>query len=119
MISNDVSVGTGLIPAFVHGTKNSTILKTQIASSGQDLDSSSVSTLRSDLKNKNGLPLKIQLDTKVRVKIGGMKTKKVGIRVSCDGIKATAPTGKSPAVASTTDAKCKVDVRIKIWKWTF
>lgn len=74
--------------------------------------------MKSNLKNKNSLPLKIQLDTKVKVKIGGMKTKKVGVRVKCDGIKATVPTGKTATAATTSKVKCKVDLRFKIWRWT-
>lgn len=84
------------------------------------MDSSAASELRKGLKSKNGLPLKIKLDTKVKVKAGGwLKTPKIGIRVSCDGIRATPPAGKTAATVSTSKAKCKVDVRIKIWKWTF
>lgn len=90
-----------------------------IASSAGDLDAESVTNLRSDLKRKSGVSLKIQMDTRVKVKIGGLKAKKVGIRVSCDGIKGAVPKGKTPVMASTVDSKCKVDLRVKIWKWTF
>lgn len=88
-------------------------------SASQALDVESVKSLRSDLKKKNGVPLKIELDTKVEVKMGGLKSKKVGIRVTCEGIKGSVPKGKSPSVASVSHAKCKVDLRIKLWKWTF
>ncbi|KAH7547172.1 hypothetical protein FEM48_Zijuj01G0281200 [Ziziphus jujuba var. spinosa] len=118
--SGDVDVGDGVIPSFVHGKKNTTVLKTKIASNGKVVDDSSASELKKGLKSKNGLPLKIKLDTKVKVKAGGwLKTPKVGVRVSCDGIRVTPPTGKTPATASTSKAKCKVDVRVKIWKLTF
>lgn len=118
--SGDVDIGDGVIPSFVHGKKNTTVLKTKITSSGKEVDSSAASELRKGLKSKNGLPLKIKLDTKVKVKAGGwLKTPKIGIRVSCDGIRATPPAGKTAATVSTSKAKCKVDVRIKIWKWTF
>ncbi|XP_059643423.1 NDR1/HIN1-like protein 6 [Cornus florida] len=116
--ADGINVGDGSIPAFVHGTKNTTTLRSTITSSAQSMDSTSISTLKSDLKNKNGLDLKIQLDTKVKVKIGGLKTTKVAIRVSCKGIKAAVPTGKTSTTATTSDAKCKVYPRIKIWKWT-
>lgn len=76
------------------------------------------SDLKSDVKNKKSLPLKIRLDTKVKAKLGSLKTKKVPIRVTCDGVKATAPTGKRATTATTSDSHCKVDLRIKIWKWT-
>ncbi|KAK3410823.1 hypothetical protein EUGRSUZ_J02856 [Eucalyptus grandis] len=83
------------------------------------VDSTAASALKSGLKSKNGLALKIRLETKVKVKIGGLKTPRVGIRVTCGGIRATAPAaGKSAATASTASAKCKVDTRIRIWNWT-
>ncbi|BFG24274.1 hypothetical protein CerSpe_105480 [Prunus speciosa] len=119
IFSNDVDIGDGIIPSFVHGKKNTTLLKTKIASSGKELQSSEVSTLKADIKSKSGLPLKVRLDTKVRVKVLGLKTPRIGIRVNCEGIKVTSlPTAKAPATASTSNAKCKVDVRVKIWKWT-
>lgn len=117
--SSGVDVGEGSFPAFVHGTKNTTLMKASLSSSGLDLDTASISSLRSDLKTKSRLTLKVRLETKVKVKMGGFKSNKVGIRVSCDGIQATVPTGKSPVTASTSDAKCKANLRIKIWKWTF
>lgn len=118
IFSNDVDVGDGVIPSFVHGKKNTTILKTRISSSGKVLDDDSISALKSEMKRKNGLPLKVRLDTKVKVKAGGLKSPKIGIRVRCDGITINLPTGKTAASASTSKAKCKVDVRFKIWKWT-
>lgn len=95
------------------------MLKTVVSSSSKNLDDSAISNLKSKLKNKNTLPLEIKLDTKVKVKVGSLKTKKVGIRVKCDGIKITIPSGKTPTKATTSGVKCKVDLRIKIWKWTF
>ncbi|KAI6702881.1 hypothetical protein NL676_012017 [Syzygium grande] len=112
-----VDLGDATIPSFLHGKKNTTVLKTSIASNGQQVDSGSASTLKSGLKSKSGLALKIRLDTKV--KGGGLKTPRVGIRVTCGGIRATAPAaGKSAAMAATGNAKCKVDTGIRIWNWT-
>ncbi|MCD7465816.1 hypothetical protein HAX54_001985 [Datura stramonium] len=116
--SDDVDIGDGSIPAFMHDTKSTKTLKTGVSSPKQNLDDSAISTLRSKLKNKNTLPLEIKLDTKVKVKVGSLKTKKVGIRVKCDGIKISVPSGKTPTKATTSDVKCKVDLRIKIWKLT-
>ncbi|KAH7523818.1 NDR1/HIN1-like protein 13 [Ziziphus jujuba] len=116
--SDDVQIANGSIPAFFSDKKNETAFRVaMLASQGLDVDS--VNSLRSDLKKKSGIPLKIELYTKVKVKMGGLNSKKVGIRVTCDGIKGTPPKGKSPSVASVSDSKCKVDLRIKIWKWTF
>ncbi|XP_076953378.1 NDR1/HIN1-like protein 6 [Bidens hawaiensis] len=114
--SNGVDVGDGTIPAFTTAKKNTTALRTVVSVTGQSVDDSS--ELKSDLKSKKSVPLKIQLDTKVKAKVGGFKSKKVPIRVTCDGMKAAAPAGKSAATVRTADAECKVDLRIKIWKWT-
>ncbi|KAI4355509.1 hypothetical protein L6164_004273 [Bauhinia variegata] len=118
LFSNDVDVGDGTIPAFEHGKRNTTLLKASILSSGQELDSEAASQLKTNMKSKNGLPLTVRLDTKAKAKMGGLKTPNVGIRVTCEGIKVTLPAGKKPATASTSNAKCDVDVRFKIWKWT-
>jgi hypothetical protein len=114
-----ILVGSGLLPSFVHGTKNTAFLRAAITSSGLQLDDKSGSKLTSDLKSKDGVALKVELETKVKVKMGGLKTPKARIRVSCQGIKATVPSGKQATKASVSNAKCKVDLRIKIWKWTF
>lgn len=118
IFSGDVDVGDGTVPAFQHGKKNTTLLKASILSSGQTIGSDEASRLKNSMKSKNGLPLKVNLETKVKAKMGKLKTPKVGIRVSCDGIRVTLPSGKKPATASTAKAKCNVDVRFKIWKWT-
>lgn len=119
--SNGVDIGNGSFPSFTHGKKNTTSIKALVTSGGRDLDSDSVKSLNSDLKKTSGLPLELELETKVKVKIGSMKTKKVRIKVSCKGIEVTVPKGKSsPSVMKASkDAKCKVNLKIKIWKWTF
>ncbi|XP_022940883.1 NDR1/HIN1-like protein 6 [Cucurbita moschata] len=116
-LSHSVLLGNGSIPAFTSATNNQTVFRALI-SGARDLDADSVTSLRSDLKKKGGAPLTIEMDTKVNVKIGKVKSKKVGIRVTCEGIKGTPPKGKSPTVASVLDAACKVDLRIKIWIFT-
>ncbi|KAF5743192.1 hypothetical protein HS088_TW09G01257 [Tripterygium wilfordii] len=117
--SNDVQLGNGSLPGFTLQKKNETTFKGVLISGSNELDAESVTALRSDLRKKNGVGLMIQMDTKVKVKIGGFKAKKIGIRVKCDKIKGVVPKGKTPSVAVTTKSKCKVDLRIKIWKWTF
>ncbi|KAI4325340.1 hypothetical protein MLD38_030750 [Melastoma candidum] len=112
-----IDVGDGSLPGFVHGTKNTTLLSASIASNGQQLDSQSVSTLKSEAKG--GLPLVVRLDTKARVKMGSLKSPKVGIRITCDGITVNVPSGNATATASTAGARCKVHSRVKVWKWTF
>ncbi|KAK4792578.1 hypothetical protein SAY86_023013 [Trapa natans] len=121
-LSGVVPVGNSSLPAFVSGPKNQTVFKSVIVSaSSSDLDTDSVKSLRSDLRRARGIPLIIHMDTKMKVKAGGkLQSKKVGIRVVCNGIKGVvAPKGKSPAVAALDSSQCKVDLRIKIWKFTF
>ncbi|XP_010459364.1 PREDICTED: protein YLS9-like [Camelina sativa] len=116
---DDVVIGKGSIPSFVHGKKNTTLLRSTIGSPPGDLDEISAGKLKGDLKAKKGVAIKIVLNTKVKVKMGSLKTPKSGIRVTCEGIKLVAPTGKKPTTAVTSAAKCKVDPRFKIWKITF
>ncbi|PIA64315.1 hypothetical protein AQUCO_00100060v1 [Aquilegia coerulea] len=119
--SNDIDVGNGSFPSFVHGKKNTTDLKFFITSgTGKELDEDSMTKLETDLKKKDGLPLEIELETKVQVKIGGFKTNRVRIRVTCKGYQVTAPKGKTPSMMKNTssNSKCKVNLRIKIWKFT-
>ncbi|XP_059657039.1 NDR1/HIN1-like protein 6 [Cornus florida] len=117
--SNQLTIANGSFPKFTFNPKNTTLIRSTLSTSSQISDTESVNSLNSDLKKKTGVPLKIVMDTKVVVKMDSLKLKKVGIRVSCSGIHGLPPKGKSPSVASTSEAKCKVDLRIKIWKWTF
>lgn len=116
--SDGLPIGDGSVLGFVQGTKNTTVLKTTIATSGKRVDSSAAS----DLKKKSSVPIEIDLETKVIVKIGALKTKKITIRVTCGGINAAVPKSKGkkakPAPEFSPDASCDVKMRIKIWKWT-
>lgn len=117
--SDGVAVGNGSLPAFDSGKNNQTSLRA-VLSGSQDLDTDSLTSLRSGLKrSKKGFPVEIQMDTKVKMRMEWLKSKRVGIRVTCDGIRGTVPAGKSPSVASVIDSECRVDLRIKIWKFSF
>ncbi|CAI8611980.1 unnamed protein product [Vicia faba] len=120
ILSNEIDVGHVTLPSFKHGKKNTTLLKASILNKGEPLESDAASELKKNMKSKNGLPLKVKLDTKVKAKLGKLKTPNVRIRVSCDGIRVHLPAGKKPVpvTASTSKVKCEVDVRFKIWKWT-
>ncbi|KAJ6802313.1 uncharacterized protein M6B38_194660 [Iris pallida] len=118
-VSSDsgVHLGDGSFPPFLHGAKNTTVLRTSVSSSGESVDSSAVS----DLKKKSTIPVVIELDTRAGVKVGKLKTKKIGIRVRCEGVSVPVPKNKkgaAAAAATTPDVSCKVKLRIKIWKWT-
>lgn len=117
--TNQIVLGNGIFPGFISIPNNVTNIHSTLSMVSQDLDVDSVSTLKSELKRKNGLPVKILLDTKMVVQMDKLKSKKVGIRVTCDNIHGLIPKGKIPTVASITNAKCKFDLRIKILRWTF
>ncbi|KAM0029550.1 putative Late embryogenesis abundant protein, LEA_2 subgroup [Helianthus debilis subsp. tardiflorus] len=129
----DTQIANGsFVNAFVSEPNNITVVRSQLYGANMLLESSTVNQISADLKKKSGMPLKIYLDTKTQVKIESIKSKKVGIRIVCEGIHSLVPKGgggggrsgnsttAAVAVAATvTDAKCNVDLRIKIWKWTF
>lgn len=74
IFSGDVDIGDGNIPAFEHGKKNTTLLKASIVSSGVALESDAEKQLKASMKSKNGLPLKVKLETKVKAKMGDRKS---------------------------------------------
>ncbi|XP_006340415.1 uncharacterized protein [Solanum tuberosum] len=117
--TNQIELANGDFPRFTSAPNNVTIIHSTLSMVSQVLDVDSISSLKSDMKRKSGMPMRILLDTKVVVKMDKLKTNKVGIRVTCDGINGPIPKGKNPSVASITTAKCKVDLRIKILRWTF
>ncbi|KAL0330437.1 UNVERIFIED_CONTAM: hypothetical protein Sradi_5030400 [Sesamum radiatum] len=120
VLSNSVNLSNGSFPNFTNSPDNISIIHTSMGLNSQVLDADSLNSLKSDLKRKNGLPMEIVMDTMVGVKMEKLKMKKIGIRVKCDGIHGFVPNPKThPAVAKTSNAKCKVDLRVKIFKWTF
>ncbi|GFQ08035.1 protein yls9, partial [Phtheirospermum japonicum] len=113
-----LSDGNGAFPAFTHSKRNVTTLRSVISSLKTPiLGGTDVSTLRSSFRSRQ-LPIKIQLDMKVRAEIGKTTTNKIKIRVTCNGIRVPIPTDNTTSVATTSKVKCKVDPRIKIIKWT-
>ncbi|KAK1367899.1 Late embryogenesis abundant protein, LEA-14 [Heracleum sosnowskyi] len=93
LTSSEVELGQGSFKSFTSNPKNITYIHTPLHTTSQVLDADSVTSLRSDLKKKSGLPLKILLDTKVVVKADNLKTKKLGIRIKCEGVHVTTPKG--------------------------
>ena len=92
---------------------NATLLKTALGSEGGSLEASAAS----DLKKKSNLEVVIRLETKAAVRLGGLKTRRVQIRVSCPGVSVAVPKSKvSPPVYSPDDL-CGVELRVKIFSW--
>lgn len=120
VLSPSVVISNGSYPnSFTSSPDTMFIIHSTVALNSQLLDVDSVNSLKSDLKRKNGLPIKIVIDTIMGVKLEKLKMKKIGIRVNCDGIKGLMPKDKEAALANSSNAKCKVDLRIKILRWTF
>lgn len=112
--SSGADVGDGSIPGFQHDAKNTTVLKVIAGVSRQSVDPSVVSDLK-----KSNVQLAVDLETKAGIKVGSLKTKKVGIKVHCEGFQAAAPAKGKPGASATPDVVCQVKLRVKIWKWTF
>nr|XP_043630813.1 NDR1/HIN1-like protein 1 [Erigeron canadensis] len=135
-LTKDTHIANGsFINSFTSDPNNITIIRASLFSTSLLLETSTSRQISSDLKKKSGLSLKITLDTEARVKIESLRTKKVGIRIECDGIHSQIPKvsgggnggGKNKTAlvpptavaANVGEAKCDVELRIKIWKWTF
>lgn len=118
-INNQVLLANGSFPEFTSRENNVTIIHTTLSMSNEVLDADSATALRSDLKKKTGVPIRLLVETKVKVKMDKIKVRKFDIVVTCEGIHGQLPKGKTPGSATTTKAKCKVDPKFKIWKVTF
>lgn len=90
--------------------------------------------LRSDLNRKSEVGARVELETKMGVKIGKWTTKKIGIKVLCEGLKVKVPKkvvvtkglAPAPALAAgavlagiSDDGSCKVNLSIKFWGSVF
>ncbi|RLM94019.1 protein PRRC2C [Panicum miliaceum] len=133
--ANAVPLGEGSVPGFAHEAGNITVIKATVSASALAIDP----TASSDIKKSGEFPITVDLETKAGVKVGGLKTKKIGIQVHCEGIKVAAPAPPPPAKkkklakaaaavddapappapAATVARVCQVRIRVKIWKWTF
>ncbi|XP_006654140.1 NDR1/HIN1-like protein 13 [Oryza brachyantha] len=139
--ANAVPLGDAIAPGFTHEAGNTTVFTATIAANALSVDPTAAG---SDIKKSGTFSVAIDAETRAGVKVGSLRTKKIGIQVHCEGIKVTPPPpppkpvkGKngtaldaapSPATSDTTAAtatvstaahSCKVRVRVKIWKWTF
>ncbi|CAL9073094.1 unnamed protein product [Musa acuminata var. zebrina] len=113
--SDGVAIGEGTIQGFAQGSDTATVLKATVSSTGRSLDPTEASRLR---KTKL-YPLEIGLYTEASIKIGGFKSKRIGVRASCDGIEAAVTEANATAAATTTgSARCKLKLRFDIWNWT-
>ncbi|XP_074587014.1 uncharacterized protein LOC141842927 [Curcuma longa] len=108
-----VDVGDGTFEGFVQEARSTKILSATAASGRQQLEAAEAA----DLRKSTSLMVDVEMRTKAGVKIGNLKTKKIGIKVLCEGINAAVSRGKATAAAVSTGGDCKVKLRIKIGKW--
>ncbi|TVU21384.1 hypothetical protein EJB05_31014, partial [Eragrostis curvula] len=92
--ANAVPLGEATVPGFAHEAGNITVLNATVSASALTVDPSAAS---SDIKKSGEFSITLDLETKAGVKVGGLKTKKIGIQVHCDGIKVAAPPRPAPA----------------------
>ncbi|KAF0888659.1 hypothetical protein E2562_000614 [Oryza meyeriana var. granulata] len=94
--ANAVPLGEGSVPGFVHEAGNITVIKATVSASALGVDPT---TATSDIKKSGEFPITLDLETKAGVKVGGLKTKKIGVQVHCEGIKVAAPAPPPPPPA--------------------
>ncbi|XP_052154709.1 NDR1/HIN1-like protein 13 [Oryza glaberrima] len=144
--ANAVPLGAATSPGFTHDAGNTTVFTATIAANAVAVDPASAA---SDIKKSGAFSVAVDAETRAGVRVGSLKTKKIGIQVHCEGIKVTPPPPAAPprpkavkgkngtvlapapapadsdtaattaATVSTAAHSCKVRVRVKIWKWTF
>ncbi|TKY64368.1 YLS9 protein [Spatholobus suberectus] len=118
VLSGDAHLAAATIPSFLHRQRNTTVLEASLESAEGAAESDAATQLKSSMRSKSEVALKVMLDTKVAAQMGAFRTPRVGIRVSCDGVAVSLPDGDKPATASAENTECEVDVRFKVWKWT-
>ncbi|EAZ10888.1 hypothetical protein OsJ_00732 [Oryza sativa Japonica Group] len=91
--ANAVPLGEGSVPGFVHDAGNITVIKATVSASALGVDPTTAAT---DIKKSGEFTITLDLETKAGVKVGGLKTKKIGVLVHCEGIKVAAPAPPPP-----------------------
>ena len=102
--ANAVPLGEATVPGFLHEANNITVIKATVTAAALGVDPTAAS---SDIKKSGTFAITLDLETKAGVKVGGLKTKKIGIQVHCDGIKVAAPAA-APAPAKKKGVKLTV-----------
>lgn len=114
--SGDLDLADGSVPGFFHGTKNTTAVKVDLKSKNLALGASDAKKLKS-AQSKGKITLDVDLQTRVRVKMGKWKSHKVRVDVKCNGVSAVISSTKKASAAANSDAKCKIKIKFKVFKW--
>ncbi|GJM94843.1 hypothetical protein PR202_ga11525 [Eleusine coracana subsp. coracana] len=95
--ANGVPLGSATVPGFTHQAGNTTVISATLAANAVSVDPSGAS---SDIKKSGSMSVVLDAETRAGVRVGGIRTKKIGIQVHCEGIKVTVPAPPKKLVAT-------------------
>ncbi|CAO2179494.1 unnamed protein product [Urochloa humidicola] len=96
--ADGADVGAGTVPGFLHPAGNTTVIRGAASASAATIDPVQAAALRS----KKSHAMSAEMDAKVGFQIGGFKSKRISVRVTCKGFSAgvakpTPPPAPAPA----------------------
>ncbi|XP_059665061.1 NDR1/HIN1-like protein 13 [Cornus florida] len=103
----DVHLCDGVLPAFYQPSNNVTVFETALKGSKVVLSSAVHSALVAELKRKT-VPFRLNLRAPVKVKVGGVKTWTITVKVKCD-VTVDNLTAESKIVSKDCD------ISVKLW----
>ncbi|GJN35817.1 hypothetical protein PR202_gb24624 [Eleusine coracana subsp. coracana] len=95
--ANGVPLGSATVPGFTHQAGNTTVISATLAANAVTVDPSGAS---SDIKKSGSMSVVLDAETRAGVRVGSIRTKKIGIEVHCEGIKVTVPAPPKKLVAT-------------------
>jgi len=114
--SDNLDLADGSVPGFFHGTRNITVVKADLKSQNLALGASDAKKLKS-AQSKGKITLDVDLQTRVRVKMGKWKSHKVRVNVKCNGVSAMISGNKKASASANSGFKCKIKLKFKVFKW--
>lgn len=114
--TDNLDLADGSVPGFFHGTKNSTVLKADLKSENLALGASDAKKLKS-AQSKGKITLDVDLQTRVRVKMGKWNSHKVRADINCNGVSAVISGTKKTSASANSDSKCNIKLKFKVFKW--
>ncbi|ERM99058.1 NDR1/HIN1-like protein 13 [Amborella trichopoda] len=103
---SDVRLCNGKLPAFYQGHRNVTVFPALLVGSDVRLSTAVNGTLTAQLR-EGRVPLRLNIDVPVRVKVGAVKSWTVTVRARCD-----VTVDKLAVDATVLDNRCGVSVKI-------
>ncbi|XP_074293962.1 NDR1/HIN1-like protein 13 [Silene latifolia] len=115
----NIVIGQGKFPSFIHDVKNNTMLFTTITNN-VTIDDALFGKLQNDMKKKNGrvMNLLVKIDAKLAVKIGDkVNVKNVGLKVNCGVIKIHGSKNNGKFSVEIVNENCNVHFFIILNDW--